>query len=416
MNIKYNPFTSEIFTSKWLKHFNNDNPAIKFKFIHELSFYKTRLLPLYINTGKNLTKGVSYTLNDHTEKDFKKKVFLIYDVPEFFNVNTSISNKRLKVHKVKQYKGFLIDLKEHKNFDEYMLSTFKKSSRYKLTKYKKRLELCFNIKYKMLYGEKTSKEEYDFVFAKFRELLEKRFSDKKVNNNNLNPKEWNFYYDVVYPMILEKKASLFIIYDGDIPIGVTLNYFSEGTLFDAITVFDIDYAKFHLGSVTIMKIIEWCLEQEIKIFDFSKGYFDYKTRWANKDYNFEYHIYYDSGSLISRGIAYFISNYFKLKQYLRYKRVNEKFHQVVYKLRSENSTIDKNFKYEFREIPENYKTENLIEIDFNTTSNSNIKLIVFDFLYLNTECISDIKIYKITNKDKTFILFSKEKKIEIQLK
>src|SRR5690606_1013003 len=191
------------------------------------------------------------------------------------------------------------------------------------------------------------------------------------------PKEWNFYYDVVYPMILEKKASLFVIYDGDIPIGVTLNYFSEDTVFDAITVFDIDYAKFHLGSVTIMKLIEWCLEHNIKTFDFSKGYFDYKTRWMNKDYNFEYHVYYDSGSLVSKGIASLLSNYFKLKQYLRDKRIHEKFHRMVFKLKSENSTVDNNFKYEFIEISDDFKKQNLVEIDFNSEPNSHLKLIVF---------------------------------------
>lgn len=411
-----NPFTSNIFTSVWQKHFNNGQRGVEFNFIKNIQFYKPGALPLYINAGRNHTKGISYVLNDSTHNDFRKKAFLIYDVPEFFNVNTSITNKRLKFHKIKQYKGFLIDLNSHKNFDEYMLSTFKKSSRYKLNKYKKRLELCFNIKYKMLYGEETSKEEYDFVFEKFRELLEKRFLDKKVNNNNLDPKEWNFYYNVVYPMILEKKASLFVIYDGDIPIGVTLNYFSENTLFDAITVFDIDYSKFHLGSVTIMKLIEWCLEHDIQTFDFSKGYFDYKTRWMNREYNFEYHVYYDSGSLVSKGIAFFISSYFKLKQYLRSKNINEKFHKIVFKLRGKKPIIDTNSNYEFKEIPEGHKKENLVEIDFNTKLNSNIKLIVFEFLYLNTECIGDIKIYKAIDKDKAFILYGKEKKVEIQLK
>src|SRR5690606_33258209 len=295
---------------------NNGQSGVEFNFIKNLHFYKPGALPLYINAGRNHTKGISYILNDSTHNDFRKKAFLVYDVPEFFNVNTSITNKRLKIHKIKQYKGFLIDLKAHKNFDEYMLSTFKKSSRYKLNKYKKRLELCFNIKYKMLYGKETPKEEYDFVFEKFKELLEKRFSEKKVNNNNLNPKEWNFYYDVVYPMILEKKASLFVIYDGDIPIGVTLNYFSEDTVFDAITVFDIDYAKFHLGSVTIMKLIEWTIDNKFRYFDFSKGYFDYKKRWANKEYDFEYHLYYDKSSILSSTLARSIASYFKFKQYL----------------------------------------------------------------------------------------------------
>ena len=67
-----------------------------------------------------------------------------------------------------------------------------------------------------------SKSEYDFIFSEFRRLLEKRFTDKQVSNNNLNEKEWNFYYDVAYPLIVEKKAALFVVYDNDKPIGLSL--------------------------------------------------------------------------------------------------------------------------------------------------------------------------------------------------
>ena len=127
--------------------------------------------------------------------------------------------------------------------------------------------MCFDIKYKMFWGD-ISKEEYDYVFNHFKQLLTKRFLDKQTVNNNLNSDEWDFYYDVAYPMILEKKASLFVIYHDAKPIGVTLNYLSEEILFDAITVFDIDYAKFHLGSINIMKLIEWCLERNFMALDF----------------------------------------------------------------------------------------------------------------------------------------------------
>src|SRR5690606_36988003 len=218
--------------------------------------------------------------------------------------------------------------------------------------------------------------------------------DKKVNNNNLDPKEWNFYYNVVYPMILEKKASLFVIYDGDIPIGVTLNYFSETILFDAITVFDIDYEKFHLGSVTIMKLIEWSIDNKIRYFDFSKGYFDYKKRWANKEYDFEYHLYYDSGSISSLLLSYLIILYFNLKNYLRKKKLNEAFHKFTFFL--QRSGKDRNhdhrvFTYEEIDRPNNSQ---LKPIDYEDKQNGHLKNMVFDFLYLNGEAQKDIRVYE----------------------
>src|SRR5690606_13706658 len=151
----------------------------------------------------------SYTVRDTTDLGYKGKTMLLYDVPQFFDIDTDIPSKRLKVHKVKQYSGFLIDLDSYKGLNDYMTSTFSKSSRYKLNKYKKRLEASFDITYKMLLGN-VPRGEYDMIFESFKSLLQKRFQEKQITNNNLDPKEWSFYHEVAYPMILEKQACLFV--------------------------------------------------------------------------------------------------------------------------------------------------------------------------------------------------------------
>ena len=330
-----NPFTSDTFTKIWSTHFNDNNPAKTFNFIKGISFYKHPRLNLFTNIGRNLTKGISYELEDGGNFDFKKKVFLLYDIPEFFGVKSNYGNKNLGFYSIKQYPGFLIDINKYASVEEYMQSTFSKRSRYKLNKYKKKLEFCFNIRYKTYCGD-ISREEYDKVFSFFNKLLKKRFLDKQIRNNNLDPDEWNFYHDVAFPLIIERKASLFVIYDNDKPIAVTLNYLSDDILFAAITVFDIDYAKFNVGSATIMKQIEWCLVNKIKILDFSKGFFDYKERWGNKKYDFEYHIYYDKKSFLSNSLAYSLKTFFLLKQTLRDKHVNEKLHKLTFMLKNKN--------------------------------------------------------------------------------
>ncbi len=162
--------------------------------------------------------------------------------------------------------------------------------------------------------------------------MEKRFDDKGISNNNLRESEWNFYKEVAYPMIEQKKAALFVIYHEDIPISVTLNFLADEILFDAITVFDIDYYKFHLGSVNVRKLIEWCLDNKIKILDFSKGHFDYKLRWANKTYHFDYHLIYNPRSVPARLLALVFKWYFQTKNYLREKKINETYHKLTYRL------------------------------------------------------------------------------------
>ncbi|WP_420600860.1 GNAT family N-acetyltransferase [Flagellimonas sp.] len=398
-----NPFSSNTFISVWSKHFSANKPLTSFDFITDLFFVKHPFLPVYTNVGKTHTKGIDYHLSSQNTKDYKKKVCLIYDAPTYFNIEIKTDSTTLKVHRIKQYPGFLISLNDFNGFDDYFTTTFRKSSRYKLKKYKRKLELCFDIQYKMLFGD-ISKEEYDSVFGYFKELLEKRFAYKKVTNNNLDNKEWSFYLDVAYPMILEKKASLFVIYANSVPIGVTLNYFSDSILFDAITVFDMDYSKFHLGSVTIMKLIEWCFENNIETFDFSKGYFDYKKRWATKTYPFEYHIYYDSESMISKTIAYGIKSFYTLKQSLRDRNINEKLHKLTFWCRNLINPDDSRITYEFKSVKDEVSMESADRINIDLPENQFLKPMVFDFLYVENESFSQLKLYRLENKTKSYLL------------
>mgnify|MGYP000353444578 CR=1 FL=1 len=73
--MKQNPFTSKSFESIWSKHFNNAKEVMTFEFINGVSFLKHKFLPLHINVGKNLTKGIDYKLNIDAI-DYKKKTFL----------------------------------------------------------------------------------------------------------------------------------------------------------------------------------------------------------------------------------------------------------------------------------------------------------------------------------------------------
>ncbi|MCB0438195.1 MAG: GNAT family N-acetyltransferase, partial [Mangrovimonas sp.] len=212
-------------------------------------------MPLYVNAGSTLTKGVSYELFTEEPTDsLKNKALLIFDVPRYFKLEVGAS-KKLGLLKVRQYPGYLIQLNDFTDLNDYLSKTFSKSSNQKFKRYQQRLEQCFTIDYKVYHGA-ISKEAYEHVFNSFYRLLTKRFDDKQTVNNNLFDHEWNFYHDVVYQMILEKKASLYVIYSDQKPISVRLNYYSDEIIFDAITVFDIDYSKFHLGKISIMKVLE----------------------------------------------------------------------------------------------------------------------------------------------------------------
>lgn len=398
--IQHNPFTSSLFISVWCKNFNI-NTTYNFNPIKGLYFFKSKG-QLFINAGKNLTKGITYDITETIGNNFKNEVCLIYDVPTYAQAKTNKIPKNLVIKKIKQYPGFLIHLNHYSNIEDYLKKTFSKNSIQKLRRYNKRLQTCFDIDEKMLIGNSVEKTEYDTVFNHFHTLLTKRFEDKQITNNNLNPEEWRFYQDVAYPLILENKSALHVIYNNDVPISVRLLYFSEHIIFDAITVFDIDYTKFHIGKISILKMLEWSFNSKYEIFDFSKGYFDYKESWSDLKYDFEYHIFYNTKSLKASLLANTITLIFKTKQYLRDKNINEKLHKITFALKQPSK--NKSFKVEI--LPHNMEAinkNNIQEIALHEEI-LYLKKYIIDFQFLNSEHQKNIRLYQIADQNNTLYL------------
>lgn len=333
--MKNNPFISQSFTKIWLKHFNAGQEAYSFNFIKGLSFLKQKLLPIYTNVGKNNTNGISYSLNDISQhKDYKKNVFIIYDVPTYFNIAEENKNSRLKTKRINQYKGVLIDISAYESFDDLLQNKFKAKSRYNLRKKQKQLENNFNITY-CIYDDKITTEEYNFLAKHLKEQITKRFDGLKKHNRVVNT--WDYYYDLMLPLIKEKKAVIITVNRDNIPIGMTFNLLSEKVLFYAITTFDTDFINYNIGHTTIMQILKWCFENNYDIVDFSKGETEYKNRWLSSCYHFQNHILYDSKSISATLFANAISIYFQFKQFLRNQNINMFYTRLKF-LFKKNST------------------------------------------------------------------------------
>ncbi|PWL38508.1 hypothetical protein DKG77_09605 [Flagellimonas aquimarina] len=400
-----NPFTSETFTDIWFNSFGKNGSIISIPGIKDMAFYKEHS-GLFINIGKTHTKGVRYS--NENIISLQGKTCLIYDVPSYLNCPTTLPVKGGKLKKIAQYPGFLIELSQFASLQDFMHRKFKKNSRYKLKKYSRKLEECFDIKSVMYIGE-MDRNRFDEIFEKFRVLLEKRFQRKGEHNNNLDKEEWNFYKQVAYPMVQKKEAGLFVIFDRNEPIAITLNYFSKDIIFDAITVFDTDYAKFHLGSVNIMYLIQWGIENKFKTLDFSKGYFDYKVRWATRQYDFEYHILYDPKSLMSTIRAAVMSNFFTLKQYLREKNLNlllNKIHFLFYNgkpnIVNTIDCIDRKFLFKDFDMKKNVAKTKI------NGYGPEIKKILFEFLYLYGEAAKDVIVFNISDVGKQYLFQGKK--------
>ena len=78
--------------------------------------------------------------------------------------------------------------------------------------------------------------------------------------------EWDDNIKNLHALINQKKASLFVIYDGDRPISISLNrHINNSILFSETHSYDVEYSKYGLGHVDNYMLLNWCINNN---FDF----------------------------------------------------------------------------------------------------------------------------------------------------
>ena len=243
-----------------------------------------------------------------------------------------------------------------------------------------------------MYHGAISKELYNKLFKQFYDMLKLRAKEKGINNKNL--KHWSLYTSKVYDMILNKQASLFVIYDGDDAINVSLNMHVKNTVFLFITTYNIDYSKFRLGHTNWMMQIDWFIKNNIKTVDFSKGNIAYKKRWANNEYDFEYHLFYNKSNLIAKLKANWLLKKLQLKQTLRNLNINTYYYNFLAKLQGGNK-FSKKTNYQLSALNLLPESETMAPILFRSNPDSlHLKRIIYTYLYLSSLHVNDLEVYK----------------------
>ncbi|WP_417370888.1 GNAT family N-acetyltransferase [Gelidibacter japonicus] len=328
--MRSNPFTSNIYENIWLRHYGKGRNAHKFKFLEGVKFIKGKWPDQYVNIGENITSGMFYQINQSVT-DYKGKCFVVYDVPQYLDSEKTIKSSDIKILKIRQYKGLYVDLVKYNTIDDVILKCYNSSkSRYNFRRAIKQLHENHDITKKMFFGN-IEEEEYNSLIHDFERILESRFD--AINTHNTVLPMWNFYKEVLFPLINKKLVALFVIYDAGIPIALSFSFAYGDKLVVALRTFDINYSRVGLGNIEIYYLIEWCIENKIEILDFSKGESDYKDRWCDTDYFYEHHIIYDSTSLKAKATARAMATYFNFKQYLRDKNINLMITKWKYKMK-----------------------------------------------------------------------------------
>ena len=280
-------------------------------------FYATQIINILTDNKLNIdhSETITTVVNNPT---------VITDIPDYLEVEILAGTDSRNVKKIRQYKGFLCDLRSFSDTNGYLLNQLSKRNRKNLFSKLRKLENDHQVTFKMYYGGIT-KEHYDFLLDIFYKLFDRRFKEKKIYNKNLI--NWKYYHELIYPMILDKKASLYVIYDQDKPIDITLNFHLGDIVFSFMHTYDIDYSNYNMGDISMLKHLDWCFLHQIAQYDLSIGETGQKIKWCNYSYDFKYHIFYNPKSVNSNVLTQIISLKLKLKQFLRDKNIIGKLFQ-----------------------------------------------------------------------------------------
>ncbi|MFV0540101.1 MAG: GNAT family N-acetyltransferase [Aestuariibaculum sp.] len=344
--------------------------------------------------------------NNSNKGETTNKIFKITLFPNY--LKTSIANNnsfRLKKIKHLNFSGAGITFKYPETIDGFLSKYMKSQDRKNIKRSISRLETSFNINYKIYYGSIT-KEDYTFLLEKLRTFLEIRFSQKQMLNYFLN--EWDKNINGLYKLIIQKKASFFTIYDRDKLISISLNrHFENCLMFSDCNGYDIDYNKYGIGNLDNYRLTKWCIENKYDFLDLGVGIVDYKKKWCDTYYNFDYLIYYRKKSIAAKVLSTLEIGKINMKNTIKKIKIDK----LIKNLKKKQKYSYENISYNIEQVPNldtfNIKKEAVLDIYSQETKD--IRKAVYDYLYTNKLHINTVNIYQILNETNTYLLkFPKE--------
>jgi hypothetical protein len=392
---------------------------IRASFFLDLFLKEKSFPPFYKKiTNAFLNKNVYLNLNSY--KNLNISTYTVFDIPDYFI--TEIDNSGLlKMLTAPLYLGYIIDLTNFKNLEDYLTTHLGKPRKSQIKRYKKRLDLCIAPNYKTYYGA-IEKEAYHFIFNELKILTKRRFDQKEELNFELPFLE--LYENIMYPLILNKKASIFVIFDKNKPINISLNFIDDTTIFHWNSCYDIDYQMFNLGHINMINHLDWAYKNGFKLFDMGRGDFLHKRKYVNKSYMYRQQVFFNTKSIsatIKAGLEILkLKVRFGLIKIL--KKANLHLWYVKYAkfkyLRATSSNekvVKKQFEIDFNisEIP---KLDKLKCIDINNKETAFLIYPFNDYLHKSQEFIDNTQVFidKIDNKTYYFKGFKKQQKLTVK--
>ena len=300
--------------------------------------FEKRSIPFYYQNIAGIPKTF-YQFPNPDEYKVNDSTTIINCIPPYIPINDKTLIDSYKSFSKSYRLGFAMDLRSFTSTQEFLRIQLGKKVYKNLRQDIQRLERNHSIRCEFYFGA-IDEVTCNSLLKILKGFIQERFKGRTSKHVALN--RWAFYEDTVFDMITSKKASLFVMYDENKPIAISLQYHFNNILFVAIISFDSIYYKYSMGRHVFVKLIEWCFKNNYKLLDMGWGAYDYKIKFANAVYKMHTHVLYPKTSLKQKVIAFFVSLFLMSIYYclILYKR-NFKNPEVKFKGRWLNDFVIK---------------------------------------------------------------------------
>ncbi|MCF8273412.1 MAG: GNAT family N-acetyltransferase [Flavobacteriaceae bacterium] len=343
--------------------------------------------------------------NKNKASEFPKVIYISL-VPSFLEpIIYHSDDYTLKKITHQNFSGAGIAIEKGMTLELYLNNQLKRQTRINLKRSITRLEESFNISYEYNHGD-ISKEKCAYLLDTLYNMLKIRFKQKNEHNNRFS--HWQEYTKNIYALIQQKKASLFVVYDHEKPISISLNFhFNNHLLMSEVSSYDIDYGKFSLGHLDNYILLQWCMEHEYGFLDLGNGIYDFKEKWCNTFYEVNYLVYYKKKSFLASAMALkevlIILAKNKVKSWNLTTKLN---HLKALAIKKQEDPIRPLLDYTIEEIQtlELMDISQLKSINIHDDLHRYLRKPVYDFIYNNKENINHVSVFQCQNEAKRFLI------------
>jgi CelD/BcsL family acetyltransferase involved in cellulose biosynthesis len=232
-------------------------------------------------TGLILTKRAAECLRrflDYLVKHDSWDFIYLMDIPETSAIPNLLSQMSNELPlRFKAEEGRKCPYAPLPNSTEILMKTFGPRFRKHLRQCARKLQSDFHkVEFKR-YDEMGSVEE---TMRFFFELHQKRCKSKGLPGVFANREIRDFYVDLARLFANKGWLALYFLTVNDEPIAAQYSFEYANKMFFALGGFDPRYARYSIGNLLCLRIMEKCIERRLVEFDFLKGDESYKFYWT----------------------------------------------------------------------------------------------------------------------------------------